>query len=115
MIHISPEAAKQMIALAQERGVSAEGGLRLSVEKGGCAGLSYEMAVGELAVGDEVFAEHGARLLVPGESMSYLDGSTIDYEDGLSGAGFRIRNPRATRNCGCGTSFEPQEEGASAG
>lgn len=107
MIHISPEAAKQMISLSRERGLSAEGGLRLWVEKGGCAGLSYEMAPGEPQPGDEIFREHGAALLVPQDSLSYLDGSLIDYEDGLSGAGFRIRNPRATRNCGCGTSFEP--------
>jgi iron-sulfur cluster assembly protein len=109
MIHISPAAAKQMIALARERGVSGQGGLRLFVEKGGCAGLSYEMEMGEPRPGDQIYREHGACLLVPTDSIPYLAGSTIDYEDGLSGAGFRIRNPRARRSCGCGTSFEPQD------
>lgn len=101
-----------MKELADAKGLGADSGLRLWVEKGGCAGMSYEMGVGLPAEGDLLFTEDDGRLLVPSESMQYLDESTIDYEDGLSGAGFRIRNPRATRNCGCGTSFEPVTEEA---
>jgi iron-sulfur cluster assembly protein len=107
MIHISELAAKQMIALAAEKNLGPNGGLRLFVSKGGCAGLQYEMEVALPAEGDLVFSEHGALLYVPQESLGYLEGSTIDYVDGLTGAGFRIKNPRAARNCGCGTSFEP--------
>lgn len=107
MIHITKEAATQMTTLCSAKALGPDAGLRLWVEKGGCAGLSYEMTVGLPLTEDEVYEENGGRLLVPRDSLDYLDGSTIDYEDGLSGAGFRIRNPRATRNCGCGTSFEP--------
>ena len=107
MIHISEAAAKQMIVLASEKVPDATGGLRLSVSTGGCAGLQYEMEVGVGKPGDLVFSEHGANLYVPPESMGYLEGSILDFEDGLTGAGFRIRNPKATRSCGCGTSFEP--------
>jgi iron-sulfur cluster assembly protein len=49
----------------------------------------------------------GAKVFIDPESAEKLAGSSLDYEDGLSGAGFRIRNPHATRSCGCGTSFEP--------
>jgi iron-sulfur cluster assembly protein len=114
MIHITKEAAIQMRELTEAKALGGEAGLRLWVEKGGCAGMSYEMGVQLPEEGDQVFSEMGARLLVPPDSVPYLDGSTIDYEDGLSGAGFRIRNPRATRNCGCGTSFEPVEEETTA-
>jgi iron-sulfur cluster assembly protein len=49
----------------------------------------------------------GAKVFIDPDSAEKLEGSSLDYEDGLSGAGFRIRNPHATRSCGCGTSFEP--------
>lgn len=112
MIHITEIAAKQMLALAGERGMAEAGGLRLSIEKGGCAGLQYEMGISERHEGDEVFEQHGGRLFIPGVDLPNLKGSTIDYEDGLNGAGFRILNPNATRSCGCGTSFEPAGQSA---
>jgi iron-sulfur cluster assembly accessory protein len=114
MIYITKEAAIQMKELTESKALGQEAGLRLWVEKGGCAGMSYEMDVQMPAEGDLLFSQDDARLLVPPDSLPYLDESTIDYEDGLSGAGFRIRNPRATRNCGCGTSFEPVEEDTQA-
>jgi len=114
MIYITKEAAIQMKELTDAKALGSNSGLRLWVEKGGCAGMSYEMGVQAATEGDLVYEQNGARLLVPPDSLSYLDESTIDYEDGLSGAGFRIRNPRATRNCGCGTSFEPVGEESSA-
>jgi len=112
MIHITEIAAKQMLALAGDRGMEERGGLRLSIEKGGCAGLQYEMGISEQQEGDEVFEQHGGRLFIPAADIPHLDGSTIDFEDGLNGAGFRILNPNATRSCGCGTSFEPAGQNA---
>lgn len=88
------------------RGKEPGAGLRLSVEKGGCAGLQYDMTLVAPAAGDEVVEHMGSRVFVDPASADYLDGCTLDYEDGLAGAGFRIRNPRAARACGCGTSFE---------
>jgi iron-sulfur cluster assembly protein len=104
MIFVTEEAARHLRELAQEKGTS---GLRLSVEKGGCAGLQYVMSLGGSQPGDEVTERDGAFVSVDPESISYLDGCTIDYSDGLTGAGFRIINPQASRSCGCGTSFEP--------
>ena len=107
MIHITEAAAKQLHVLTEEKSLADTGGLRLAVEKGGCAGLQYAMTLATPNEGDYIAEAFGAKVLVDAESLPFLDGSTLDFEEGLSGAGFRIHNPKATRNCGCGTSFEP--------
>ncbi len=88
-----------------ETGESA--GLRILVEKGGCAGMQYTMQIDVQAPGDSVSEAFGGRVFVDPSSAPYLEGSELDYCDDLVGTGFRLRNPRATRSCGCGTSFEP--------
>jgi len=107
VITVTDDAARALLALVREK---SEGeGLRLAVEKGGCAGLQYAMTLG-LAQPDDLVVEHlGSRVFVDAASAALLDGCTLDYDDGLAGAGFRIRNPRAARSCGCGTSFEPSD------
>ncbi len=107
MIHITESAANQLRELASEKGSP---GLRLAVEKGGCAGLQYAMSLGGPMPGDEVTEQDGAVVAVDPESSGQLDGCTIDYVDELTGAGFRVINPHASRSCGCGTSFEPAAE-----
>lgn len=82
-------------------------GLRLGVERGGCAGLSYTMRIDHRAEGDAVFGREGIALYVDAASLPFLDGCEVDYSDELSDSGFKIHNPNATRSCGCGTSFEP--------
>jgi iron-sulfur cluster assembly protein len=110
MLHITESAAEQLRSLAAERALADTQALRLSVDKGGCAGLQYGMAFGEKQPDDEVCEAHDARVFVDGGSREFLDGCTLDYTDDLTGAGFRIVNPRAARSCGCGTSFEPATE-----
>jgi len=100
-------AAGALLALLAEKSAAPGHGLRLSVERGGCAGLQYAMDLGPGAPGDLIVERSGARVFVDAGSAETLDGCSIDYEDGLAGAGFRIRNPNAARSCGCGTSFEP--------
>lgn len=104
MISITEQAARHLRELAIENGSP---GLRLAVEKGGCAGLQYAMSLGGPQTGDEITERDGAIVAIDPESTGHLDGCTIDYTDGLTGAGFRIINPHASRSCGCGTSFEP--------
>lgn len=104
MIHITEQAAKHLRELASEKGSP---GLRLAVERGGCAGLQYAMSLGGPQSGDEVTERDGAVVAVDPESVGHLEGCTIDYTDGLTGSGFRVINPQASRSCGCGTSFEP--------
>lgn len=123
MITVTDSAVKQLqILLAERRAEAASDaerdtlGLRIFVEKGGCSGLEYGMRFEPAQPGDAtVDCAGGARVLVDAESTGYLRGCTIDYQDGLTGAGFRIINPNAVRTCGCGTSFEPAADVAAAG
>jgi len=109
VIELTSAAAAQLHVLVREKGLdTASAGLRLAVEKGGCAGLQYSMTIGAPEADDLTVERDGARLFVDRESLTWLDDSVIDYEDGLAGAGFRVKNPKATRSCGCGTSFEPE-------
>lgn len=111
MIVLTASAAAQLKVLVGDKGLDpVTAGLRLAVERGGCAGLQYNMGIAPSEPGDLTVERDGARLFVAQDSLTYLDGCEIDYEDGLSGAGFRVKNPHATRSCGCGTSFEPADK-----
>jgi len=109
MITVTESAVQQLKLLLAGHADSEGKGLRLYIEKGGCAGLQYGMGIEPQQPGDEVLESGGVRFFVDEASAGYLNGSVIDYDDGLSGAGFRINNPNAARSCGCGTSFEPAE------
>jgi iron-sulfur cluster assembly accessory protein len=100
-----PAAAKVAELLAQEE--DAEGlALRVAVRPGGCSGYSYEMFFDAEQAEDDVVREFsGVRVLVDAASAELLTGATLEYSDGLQGAGFHITNPNATRTCGCGSSF----------
>jgi len=114
MVELTASAAAQLHVLVQEKGLDTKTtGLRLSVEKGGCAGLQYAMSLGALQENDLIVERDNARLFIDAESLKWLDNSVIDYEEGLSGAGFRVRNPLSARSCGCGTSFEPADSARS--
>ncbi len=113
MIKVTASAARHLLELLEEKGSSpGEKGLRLFVEKGGCAGMSYAMRIDAPEDGYAVFSEGEARVFVDVESFKYLDGCELDYVDALNDAGFKIENPNAARSCGCGTSFEPAKAGA---
>ena len=107
MITVTDSAVKQLQSILADEPDAAGKGLRIFVEHGGCAGLQYGMTLDEGKAGDSIVEREGVRVLVDEESAKYLSGCTIDFSDGLSGAGFRIQNPNAVRSCGCGTSFEP--------
>ncbi|MHB8682628.1 MAG: iron-sulfur cluster insertion protein ErpA [Acidimicrobiales bacterium] len=98
-------AAKVADLLAQEE--SGTGlALRVAVRPGGCSGYSYEMFFdSEIASDDVVREQSGVKVVVDPASADLLKGSTLDYSDGLQGAGFHISNPNASRTCGCGSSF----------
>lgn len=83
-----------------------EAGLRLYVQQGGCAGLSYGMRFeNEPEPEDTIFESNGIRLFVDQSSLNYVGGSQLDYEGGLQGAGFHVQNPNVESECGCGESF----------
>jgi iron-sulfur cluster assembly protein len=106
MITLTPSAAQEVKRLMeQERKPNL--GLRLGVKGGGCSGLSYVLALEEAAPKpyDTVFEQEGVTVLVDAKSHLYLDGTTIDYKNGLMGGGFEFLNPNAKKSCGCGSSF----------
>jgi len=82
--------------------------LRVAVRPGGCSGYSYEMFFDSEKAADDIEAIYGdgsVRVVVDAASAQLLDGASLDYKDGLQGAGFTINNPNAQRTCGCGQSF----------
>ncbi len=80
--------------------------LRVAVRPGGCSGFSYEMFFDADLAEDDVVREFGTvKVVVDPASADLLKGSTLDYSDGLQGAGFHVTNPNASRTCGCGSSF----------
>lgn len=115
MLTITDSAVRYLRALVEEKGEPGKA-LRIFIERGGCAGMSYGMTLDEPQEGDFAAERDGVKIVVDPASLQYLQGSTVDYCDDLTGTGFRINNPNAARSCGCGTSFEPApgEEGAAA-
>ena len=80
--------------------------LRVAVRPGGCSGFSYEMFFDTDVASDDAQLEFGAvKVVIDPASAPLLVGATLDYKDGLQGAGFSINNPNAQRTCGCGQSF----------
>jgi iron-sulfur cluster assembly accessory protein len=80
--------------------------LRVAVRPGGCSGFSYEMFFDTDKDGDDLIADYaGVKVVVDPSSAQLLNGATLDYSDGLQGAGFAIDNPNAQKTCGCGNSF----------
>ncbi len=80
--------------------------LRVAVRPGGCSGFSYEMFFDtEKDAEDMVLDGSGVPVVIDPSSAQLLSGATLDYKDGLQGAGFAIDNPNAQKSCGCGQSF----------
>ena len=98
-------AAAKVAQLLEEEG-NPDLFLRVAVRPGGCSGFSYEMFFDSELSDDDVQSSTGnIKVVVDPASAPLLVGSTLDYKDGLQGAGFSINNPNASRTCGCGQSF----------
>ena len=104
-LDITDKAIEQIRSI-QERESLAAHVLRVSVVGGGCSGMSYRMGfVEETGPNDLIVERNGVKLAVDPKSMLYLQGTTIDFSDGIQGKGFTFNNPNAKRTCGCGSSF----------
>jgi|TARA_B110000008_G_C16900316_1_gene536486 iron-sulfur cluster insertion protein len=80
--------------------------LRVFITGGGCSGFQYGFTFDEkIQDGDSEITKLGVKLLVDPMSIQYLRGAEIDYQEGLEGAQFVIKNPNAKTTCGCGSSF----------
>ena len=105
-IALSDAAAAKVAELIAQEGSAEELALRVAVRPGGCSGFSYEMFFDTDIADDDLQSVYaGVKVVVDAVSAPLLMGATLDYKDGLQGAGFAINNPNATRSCGCGNSF----------
>jgi iron-sulfur cluster assembly protein len=104
---LSETAAKEIQHIIKDQELDAEKVcLRVGVKGGGCSGFSYLLDLTESRKDtDEVFVQHGIRLIVDPKSLLYLNGVTVDFKDEVMGRGFVFNNPNATSSCGCGSSF----------
>lgn len=103
-IQLTESAAQQIRAQLAKRGKGL--GLRVGVKKTGCSGWAYTYDYAdEVKPADQVFESHDAKLVIDADSLSFMDGSTVDYvREGLKQA-FKIENPKVDATCGCGESF----------
>jgi len=105
VITVTETAAAKVKQLVEAEG-NLELALRVAVRPGGCSGLSYEMFFdSEFNTDDEKAEFGGIKVVVDSASAQYLSGASLDYKEGLMGAGFTINNPNVNRSCGCGQSF----------
>jgi len=105
MIHVTDKAAEQIKMIMEKEGLLGHG-LRVAVVGGGCSGMSYKLNFEkDAAQGDKIYEEKGVRIIVDSKSTLFLNGTTLDFSDGLTGTGFSFVNPNAKSTCGCGTSF----------
>jgi iron-sulfur cluster assembly protein len=107
LVSVTPSAAEEAHSLMTSEDMDPDdGGLRLFVQQGGCAGLSYGMRFEhEPEDDDTVVEEEGLRVFVDGASLNYIEGAVLDFEGGLQGEGFYVQNPNVVSECGCGESF----------
>ena len=104
MLTLTAAAVDKVKEIMAERGEA--GGLRIAVIGGGCSGFQYQMSLdAEANADDKVFEQEGLKMLVDARSLLYLEGTKVDYVNGLNGAGFKFDNPNAQSTCGCGESF----------
>jgi len=111
MITITDKGAEKVREFLASQGADpSEAGLRVGVRGGGCSGFQYNRAFDQQRDGDEIFEDHGLKILVDSPSLPYVRGSIIDYVDSMQGAGFQVNNPNVIAACGCGSSFRVADE-----
>ncbi|ARN80599.1 HesB/IscA family protein [Methylocystis bryophila] len=98
------DAAVDRVRSLTAKAQSPEAGLRISVEKGGCAGMSYKMELAQPEPGDEIVEQAGARVIVDAKAVLYLLGARMDVKTDRFSSSFVFENPNQTASCGCGES-----------
>jgi len=104
---LTEKAASEVKRIIVEQKLDEATNLRVGVAGGGCSGFSYTLGFDQTFDQnvDSKYEHHGVTLVVDKKSALYLDGTTVDFYDGLEKRGFTFENPNATKSCGCGSSF----------
>jgi iron-sulfur cluster assembly protein len=107
-IVLTEKAANEVKRIMADQKIEAETVLRVGVTGGGCSGFSYALGFDKNFddKADSRFEYHGVPVVIDKKSALYLDGTTIDFYDGLEARGFKFDNPNAVKSCGCGSSFQ---------
>jgi iron-sulfur cluster assembly protein len=107
-ITLTEKAAKEVQKIMDEQKLGPDTILRVGVTGGGCSGFSYSLGFDKSfdEKADSRFDCHGVTMVVDKKSALYLDGTTVDFYDGLERRGFTFDNPNAVKTCGCGSSFQ---------
>ena len=107
MVTVTTAASTEVKKFMEQENVDPnKGGLRISVQPGGCSGFKYGLLIEDEAAEDDLVVDQsGWRVFVDPFSAQYLNGVTIDYVTSMMGSGFTFKNPNATGGCGCGSSF----------
>jgi iron-sulfur cluster assembly accessory protein len=103
IVNVTEQAADEVKRLLPEE--EGKSGLRLEIRGGGCSGMSYGLSFDNVQEKDHVIEAHGVQIYIDPKSAIYLKGTTLDFQSGLEGKGFMIKNPQAKSSCGCGKSF----------
>jgi iron-sulfur cluster assembly protein len=111
-VKLSDRAAEKIRELLSDQENGAEQALRVAVRGGGCSGFQYALAFDAPKAEDHRFEDKGVAVVVDKTSMQFVFGSEVDWVDGLQGAGFSVNNPNVVAACGCGSSFQVDEEAA---
>ena len=107
-ITLTPRAAEEVKKIMADQKLDEQTVLRVGVSGGGCSGFMYKLAFDKQfdAAADSKYEQHGVPIVVDKKSALYLDGTTVDFFDGLEKRGFTFENPNAVKSCGCGSSFQ---------
>ena len=107
-LQLTETAAQEIKKVIAEQKMPENVALRVGVAGGGCSGFEYKLGFDENVdeQSDTICEMHGVRVTVDKKSLLYLDGTEIDYHNGIDKRGFVFNNPKATKTCGCGSSFQ---------
>ena len=106
-VSLSEKAAVEVKKIITEQNLPEETVLRVGVQGGGCSGFSYSLNFDSAtSERDRILEIHGVKLAVDKKFDPYLDGTVVDFYDGLEKRGFVFNNPNITKSCGCGSSFQ---------
>jgi len=104
-VELTSVAATKVAEIRGEEGIEDSYALRVKVVGGGCSGFSYDLYFDQAQDTDHHFESNDVALVCDQMSLMYLMGTTVDYVEGLQGAGFKFNNPNVKSTCGCGSSF----------
>jgi iron-sulfur cluster assembly protein len=107
-VMVTERAASEVLRVKEQQNFEPEMFLRIGVAGGGCSGFSYSLGFDKSFddKADSKYNFHGLDVVVDKKSLLYLDGTTVDFHEGIDQRGFKFENPNAVKSCGCGSSFQ---------